>query len=65
MKPGNLGLDTYLVEDCCFAVALRDYVGRLGTADEVHAMSLANLDGDRVVKRRPSSRRSRGTSLLG
>ena len=36
MKPGNLGLDTYLVEDCCFAVALRDYVGRLGTADEVH-----------------------------
>jgi hypothetical protein len=39
--PGNLGFDTYLVEDCCFIIALCDYVGRLGTADEVHAMSIA------------------------
>jgi nicotinamidase-related amidase len=48
---GNLGLDTLLVEDACFAFAKRDWSGRLRSADEVHAMSLANLDGEycRVV----------------
>jgi nicotinamidase-related amidase len=43
---GNLGFETYLVEDCCFTFARRDFAGRLRTADEVHAMSLANLDGE-------------------
>jgi nicotinamidase-related amidase len=40
---GNLGFRTYLVEDACFTFARRDFSGRLRTADEVHAMSLANL----------------------
>jgi nicotinamidase-related amidase len=43
---GNLGFRTYLVEDACFTFARRDFHGRLRTADEVHSMSLANLDGE-------------------
>ncbi|WP_342359121.1 cysteine hydrolase family protein [Terrarubrum flagellatum] len=43
---GNLGFDTYLVEDCCFTFARRDFAGRLRTADEVQSMSLANLSGE-------------------
>lgn len=48
---GNLGFDTWLVEDACFTFGRRDWQGRERTADEVHAMSLANLDGEycRVV----------------
>lgn len=48
---GNLGFETYLVEDGCFTFARCDYAGHLRSADEVHAMSLANLDGEycRVV----------------
>jgi nicotinamidase-related amidase len=41
---GNLGFQTYLVEDACFTFARRDFHGRLRSADEVHSMSLANLD---------------------
>jgi nicotinamidase-related amidase len=41
---GNLGFETYLVADACFTFARKDYTGRLRSADEVHAMSLANLD---------------------
>jgi nicotinamidase-related amidase len=43
---GNLGFDTCLVEDACFTFARRDFRGRLRGADEVHAMSLANLAGE-------------------
>jgi nicotinamidase-related amidase len=43
---GNLGFDTYLVADACFTFARPDYHGRLRSAEEVHAMSLANLDGE-------------------
>jgi len=43
---GNLGFKTFLVEDACFTFAQKDWSGRLRTADEVHAMSLANLDGE-------------------
>ena len=43
---GNLGLQTYLVADACFTFARRDFHGRLRSADEVHSMSLANLDGE-------------------
>jgi nicotinamidase-related amidase len=43
---GNLGFDTFLVEDACFTFARKDWSGRLRTASEVHAMSLANLDGE-------------------
>jgi len=43
---GNLGFDTYLVEDCCFTFARRDFAGILRTAEEVQSMSLANLNGE-------------------
>ena len=43
---GNLGCETYLVEDACFTFARPDWTGRLRTAEEVHAMSLANLAGE-------------------
>jgi nicotinamidase-related amidase len=43
---GNLGFDTYLVADACFTFARPDFDGRLRSAEEVHAMSLANLDGE-------------------
>jgi nicotinamidase-related amidase len=43
---GNLGFDTYLVEDAAFTFGRKDWSGTWRTADEVHAMSLANLDGE-------------------
>ena len=49
---GNLGFKTYLVEDGCYTFARKDWEGRLRTAEEVHAMSLANLDGEYCEVRR-------------
>jgi nicotinamidase-related amidase len=43
---GNLGFDTFLVEDATFTFGREDWQGTWRTADEVHAMSLANLDGE-------------------
>jgi nicotinamidase-related amidase len=43
---GNLGFDVLLVEDAVFTFGRRDWRGRWRTADEVHAMSLANLHGE-------------------
>jgi len=43
---GNLGFDTILAADACYTFARPDHDGRLRTAEEVHAMSLANLDGE-------------------
>lgn len=43
---GNLGFDTCLVEDGCFTFGRADWNGRLWSAEEVHAISLANLDGE-------------------
>jgi nicotinamidase-related amidase len=43
---GNLGFDTVVVLDATFAFAMTDYAGRVRSADEVHAMSLANLNGE-------------------
>jgi len=43
---GNLGFETYLVEDACFTFARPDWDGRIRTAEEVHAMSLSNLNGE-------------------
>jgi nicotinamidase-related amidase len=43
---GNLGFETYLVEDACFTFGRKDWSGMWRTAAEVHAMSLANLDGE-------------------
>jgi nicotinamidase-related amidase len=41
---GNLGFTTLLVEDATFTFGRKDWNGTWRTADEVHAMSLANLD---------------------
>ena len=43
---GNLGFDTVVVADATFAFAMRDYAGVQRSADEVHAMALANLMSD-------------------
>jgi nicotinamidase-related amidase len=43
---GNLGFNTFLVEDATFTFGRKDWQGTWRTADEVHAMSLANLDGE-------------------
>lgn len=43
---GNLGFDVRVVADACFAFAQPDYAGNARTAAEVHAMSLANLQGE-------------------
>jgi nicotinamidase-related amidase len=44
---GNLDFDTFLVEDATFTFGRRDWVGRVLTADEVHAMSLASSENER------------------
>src|SRR5262249_61313731 len=43
---GNLGFEVLAVEDAMFTFARRDWKGRWRSADEVHAMSLANLHGE-------------------
>ena len=43
---GNLGFNTHLVEDATFTFAKPDYTGKIRTADEVHTMSLANLENE-------------------
>ena len=43
---GNLGFETFLVEDAAFTFGRKDWNGVYRTASEVHAMSLANLDGE-------------------
>lgn len=40
---GNLGFDVTVAADACFCYALRDHGGIQRSADEVHAMALANL----------------------
>jgi nicotinamidase-related amidase len=46
---GNLGFAAYLVEDACFTFARRDWQGILRSAEDVHAMSLANMNGEYCV----------------
>lgn len=43
---GNLGFHTFLVADACFTFDRRDWNGVLRPAEDVHAMSLANLAGE-------------------
>ena len=43
---GNLGFNTYLVEDASFTFGRKDWSGAWRTAEEVHSMSLANLEGE-------------------
>ena len=43
---GNLGFDTWVLEDACFTFEKADYFGTPRTAEEVHGMSLGNLHGE-------------------
>ncbi len=43
---GNLGFKTFVVADATFAFERADFNGIRRTADEVHAMALANLHGE-------------------
>ncbi len=43
---GNLGFETWVVEDACFTFDKADYFGNAHSAEEVHAMSLGNLHGE-------------------
>lgn len=43
---GNLGFHPYLVADGCFTFARKDWNGIPRSAEDVHAMSLANLDSE-------------------
>ena len=43
---GNLGFQTQVVSDATFAFDKVDYSGTKRSAEEVHAMALANLDGE-------------------
>jgi len=43
---GNLGFATFLAEDAAFTFGRKDWNGVWRSAGEVHAMSLANLDGE-------------------
>lgn len=43
---GNLGFDVTVVADACFAFEKMDFGGNLRSAEEVHLMALANLDGE-------------------
>jgi len=43
---GDLGFEAHLAEDACFTFAFPDWQGRTRSAEEVHAMSLANLHGE-------------------
>jgi nicotinamidase-related amidase len=49
----GLGYRAFLVADACWAVDVRDLGGKLWPAEDVHALSLANLHGEyaRVVTR--------------
>ena len=43
---GNLGFATYLVADGCFTFGRSDWNGTFRSAEDIHAMSLANLHGE-------------------
>lgn len=43
---GNLGFQTQVVSDATFAFDKTDYSGTKRSAEEVHVMALANLDGE-------------------
>src|SRR5262245_61783585 len=40
---GNLGHHVFVPQDACFTFAVRDLRGQVWTADDVHALSLANM----------------------
>ena len=42
----NLGYRVFVVADACWAAEKRDLAGRLWSAEDVHALSLANMHGE-------------------
>jgi nicotinamidase-related amidase len=48
---GNLGYETCVISDAIFTFDKKDYNGILRTAEEVHAMSLSNLEGEYAIIR--------------
>jgi nicotinamidase-related amidase len=43
---GNLGHRVLVPEDACFTFAIQDLRGKVWSAEDVHALSLANLSGE-------------------
>ncbi|MFJ2466467.1 cysteine hydrolase family protein [Pseudomonas sp. NPDC087615] len=43
---GNLGFEAWVAEDACFTFDKVDYFGTPRSAQEVHGMSLGNMDGE-------------------
>lgn len=43
---GNLGFETWVVEDACYTFDKADFYGQMHSAETVHAMSLGNLHGE-------------------
>ncbi|MFC6339349.1 isochorismatase family protein [Pseudomonas sp. CCM 7891] len=43
---GNLGFETWVIEDACYTFDKADFFGQLRSAEAVHAMSLGNLHGE-------------------
>ena len=43
---GNLGHAVFVPEDACFTYGWQDLRGKIWTAEDVHALSLANLHGE-------------------
>ncbi|MEP3349711.1 MAG: cysteine hydrolase family protein [Marinomonas sp.] len=43
---GNLGYKTFVVSDATYTFDMKDFRGQLHTAETVHNMSLANLQGE-------------------
>ena len=43
---GNLGFDVLVAHDACFTFDQADFFGKPRSAEDVHAMSLANLHGE-------------------
>lgn len=55
---GNLGFATYVASDATFAFARQDFSGTPRSADDVHAMSLANLQGEYAIVKPASELKS-------
>ena len=62
---GNLGFRTVVVSDAAFTFDKRDHAGTLRSADEVHAMSLANLDGEYAAIRTTAEVLQAGCAAAG
>lgn len=43
---GNLGFDVILASDGCYTFGRKDWNGKDWSAEDVHALALANLDGE-------------------